>query len=151
MIHSVVKFVLDWLLYLALFPIVFVWFRQIWRILIQRDYSEVALRKGLPPPNPERVAPFIVALNLIAGIVLLGVILSVPAGTMAWDDWVAIAGSTIWVKLMLGWGISRHAHFRADRKAYFAQKAAEKADQGGSDPTLLARASDAHAQNERTD
>lgn len=126
MIHSVVKFVLDWLLYLALFPIVFVWFRQIWRILIKRDYSEVALKKGLPPPNPERVAPFVVALNLIAGVVLLGVIFSVPNGTMAWDDWVAVAGSTIWIKLMVGWGLSRHAHFRAERKAYFAQKEADK-------------------------
>lgn len=141
MIHSVVKFVLDWLLYLALFPIVFVWFRQIWRILISRDYSDVALRKGLPPPNPERVAPFVVALNLIAGIVLLGVILSVPSGSMAWDDWVAIAGSTIWMKLMLGWGISRHAHFRADRKAYFAQKAADQAAKSAANETTHSKAS----------
>ena len=127
MIHAIVKFILDWVLYLALFPIVFVWFRQIWRILIRRDYSEVALRKGVPPPNAEQVAPFVVALNLIAGVVLLGVILSVPAGTMVWDQWVAVAGSTIWIKIMIGFGISRQAHLRADRLAHMAKKAEEKA------------------------
>ena len=33
---------MTWILFLALFPISFVWLRRAWRIVMYRDFSEVA-------------------------------------------------------------------------------------------------------------
>ena len=44
---------LNWILFLALFPIAFFWFRRAWRILFRRDFSEVALKRGMPPADPK--------------------------------------------------------------------------------------------------
>lgn len=157
MFHSLVALVFFALLYVALIPIAFVWFRLIWRVLVWRDYSEVALRKGVAPPNPQQIAPFFVGLNLIAGTILVAVILFVPSAGWAMVnpevfaqssladrlgvvaavpmlayratlfggdlDWVAVAGSTIWIKLMLNWALARHAHLKHE----WAEKAAERA------------------------
>ena len=46
--------ILDWVFLLALFPVSFFWLRRTWRILVQRDFSEVALKKGLPPANADK-------------------------------------------------------------------------------------------------
>jgi hypothetical protein len=109
--------VIFWMLFLALFPISFVWLRRAYRILRNKDYSEVALIRGEPPPNAERFAPFTAAVNLIAGISLLLVILSV----LLWiafgivllnpdfQSWVAVAGSTIWMKIIFDFLVSRQA------------------------------------------
>ncbi len=40
---------LTWILFLAMFPIAFFWLRRAWRIAVRRDFSEVALKGGLPP------------------------------------------------------------------------------------------------------
>jgi hypothetical protein len=105
-----VQVAVSWLLFLALFPITFYWTRNAWRILFKRDYSYVALKRGLPPKNPEKYAPYSAALNLIgAGIVSL-VILGVVTGSMAYATWSAIAGSTIWMKVIFDFILSRQAH-----------------------------------------
>ena len=101
---------LTWILFLALFPIAFFWLRRAWRIAVRRDFSEVALKGGVAPPNPQRFAPYEVALNLIAGVVLVVVIVSVFLGHLDYSTWSAIAGSTIWCKLLAGFALSRHAH-----------------------------------------
>lgn len=160
MFHSIVALIFFALLYVALFPITYVWFRLIWRVVVVRDYSEVALRKGVAPPDAQRIAPFFVGLNLVAGTILLAVILYVPSA--GWDaidaqafaqaaladrlgvvlaipmlaykatifnaaiDWVAVAGSTIWIKLMLGWALARHAHLKHDWAAKAQERAAKK-------------------------
>jgi hypothetical protein len=49
---------MTWILFLALFPIAFYWLRRAWRIIVKRDYSEVALKGGLPPPNAAKYAPY---------------------------------------------------------------------------------------------
>jgi hypothetical protein len=98
------------LFFLALFPITFFWLRRAWRIAVRRDFSEVALRKGEAPPDAARWAPFELAINLVGGAVLLGVILSVLMGWLAYQDWVAIAGSTLWMKIFLSFALARHAH-----------------------------------------
>lgn len=105
-----VSVAMTWLLFLALFPMAFIWLRRVWRIAVRRDFSEVALKGGLPPPNPAKFAPFTLVLNLIAGVIAGFVILGVLLGQMPYETWSAIAGSTIWMKLMFDFIISRHAH-----------------------------------------
>ena len=105
-----VQVAVSWLLFLALFPITFYWTRNAWRILLKRDYSYVALKRGLPPPNPEKYAPYSAALNLIGAGIMVFVILGVVTGTMAYGTWSAIAGSTIWMKVIFDFILSRQAH-----------------------------------------
>lgn len=105
-----VSVALTWILFLALFPIGFVWLRRAWRIVMKRDFSEVALKQGLPPPNPEKFAPYEMAINLVTGIVVVGVIVSVLTGALDYSTWSAIAGITIWTKFLASFALSRHAH-----------------------------------------
>ncbi len=95
---------------LALFPVAFFWLRRAYRILVRRDFSEVALKKGLPPPDPERYAPYEMAINLVGGAVIVLVIVVVLLGLLDYQSWVAVAGSTLWVKLFASFALSRQAH-----------------------------------------
>lgn len=109
--------VIFWILFLALFPISFVWLRRAYRIIHNKDYSEVALIRGEPPPNPARYAPFTATVNLLAGLALVYVIVSI----IVWiafgivmmnpdfQNWVAVAGSTLWLKIIFDFLISRQA------------------------------------------
>jgi small-conductance mechanosensitive channel len=109
---------LTWILFLALFPISFIWLRRAWRIVVRRDFSEVALKRGLSPEQPEKFAPFTAAINLVAGIVLVFVIVGVALGQMEYAVWSAIAGSTIWMKIFADFILGRHAHpFAFGKKA----------------------------------
>ena len=101
---------LNWILFLALFPIAFFWFRRAWRILFKRDFSEVALKGGMPPANPARYAPFTLAINLIGGVVIVFTIFGIVTGSMDFDTWTATAGVTIWFKFFADYIVSRHAH-----------------------------------------
>lgn len=104
-------YIFNWLFLLALFPVTFFWLRRAWRILIRRDFSEVALKKGVPPPDAARYAPYEMGLNLVGGVVMLGVLVSVLGfQSLAQEQWVAIAGSTLWLKLMGAFALGRHAH-----------------------------------------
>ena len=111
-----VSLALNWILFLALFPIAFYWLRRAWRILVSRDFSEVALKHGEPPPQPEKFAPYDGVLHLLAGGVCVYVIGAVLLTAMPYDTWTAIAGSTIWIKLMLGFALSRHAHAKLTKR-----------------------------------
>ncbi|MBK5206548.1 MAG: hypothetical protein JJD98_14425, partial [Polaromonas sp.] len=71
-----VSVALTWILFLALFPMAFFWLRRAWRILVGRDFSEVALKHGESPPDPAKFAPYDMAVNLIAGAVIVGVIIA---------------------------------------------------------------------------
>jgi hypothetical protein len=95
---------------LALFPVAFFWLRRAYRILIKRDFSEVALKKGLPPPNAEKYAPYEMVINLIGGGVILVVIGTVLLGGLDYQSWIALAGSTLWVKIFASFALSRQAH-----------------------------------------
>lgn len=101
---------MTWILFLALFPMAFFWLRRAWRIFFKRDFSEVALKGGLPPANAAKFAPYTAAVNLIAGSVAVTVIFLVVVGGVAYDVWTAIAGSTIWLKFFADFIVSRHAH-----------------------------------------
>lgn len=104
---------LTWILFLALFPIAFFWLRRAWRIIVKRDFSEVALKRGQSPPNPAKFAPYEAAVNLVAGVVTMVVIVSVLLGQLDYSTWSAIAGSTIWCKFFMDFALSRHAHASA--------------------------------------
>lgn len=108
---------LTWILFLALFPISFFWLRRAWRIGVRRDYSEVALKRGVPPPDPRKFAPFELALNLLSGIAIVVAIVLVVFGLADYATWSAIAGSTIWIKFLLGFALARHAHASFRRSA----------------------------------
>lgn len=113
-----VSVALTWILFLALFPMTFFWLRRAWRILAKRDFSEVALKHGEPPADPERWAPYEMAINGVAGVVVVFVIVSVVAVGVPYATWTAIAGSTIWCKFFASFALSRHAHaFGAKKKA----------------------------------
>ena len=65
---------ITWILFLALFPMVFFWLRRVWRIVVKKDFSEVALKGGLPPANAQKYAPYEAAINLVAGGIALATI-----------------------------------------------------------------------------
>jgi hypothetical protein len=101
---------LTWIMFLALFPIGFFWLRRAWRIIVRRDFSEVALKRGDPPHNAAKFAPFAAAINFICGIVVVFVIVGVIAVGIEFDTWSAIAGITLWGKFFADFILSRHAH-----------------------------------------
>lgn len=101
---------LNWILFLALFPISFFWLRRAWRIVVRKDFSEVALKRGKSPANPGKFAPYAAAINLLCGISTVFVIFGVLSARLDYDTWSAIAGSTLWMKFMLDFALSRHAH-----------------------------------------
>jgi hypothetical protein len=105
-----VSVALTWLLFLALFPMAFFWLRRAWRILVRRDFSDVALRRGELPPEPVRWAPYAAAINGVAGTVAVCVIGGVALAALPYETWTAIAGSTVWCKFFLDFALSRHAH-----------------------------------------
>ncbi len=111
--------VITWLLFLALFPLSFFWLRRARRILIDKNYSEVALKRGLPPENPAKFALIAGLINLIAGGIAVWIIVGVPfyiatgieiGPFTAYQDWSAVGGVTIWSKLMADFILSRYAH-----------------------------------------
>jgi hypothetical protein len=104
-------YIFNWLFLLVLLPVSFFWMRRAWRIFFRRDFSEVALKRGLPPQNPERYAPYEMLLCLFCASVLIGVLVAVLGfQALARDDWMAIAGITLWTKLLASFALSRHAH-----------------------------------------
>jgi len=102
---------MTWILFLALFPITFFWLRRAWRILVSKNYSEVALKRGESPGNPAKYAPYAAAINLIGSAALIYAIFGVISATLAYETWSAIAGSTIWLKLICDFALGRQAHF----------------------------------------
>jgi len=113
---------LTWILFIALFPISWIWLRRAWRIFIGKDYSEVALSRGVSPPNAAHYAPWTGVLNMVAGLALVYVILSILIGGMSYETWSALAGSTIWLKIILDFVIGRQARMSAE----FAAKTKSK-------------------------
>lgn len=112
-----VSVALTWILFLALFPIGFFWLRRAWRIIMRRDFSDVALKRGEPPPNPEKFAPYTAIENLVGGIVIACVIVGVLTASLEYETWSALAGVTIFFKIIADFIISRHAHPVVRRKA----------------------------------
>lgn len=105
-----VSVAMTWILFLALFPMAFFWLRRAWRIVVRRDWSEVALKRGESPPNPQRFAWAEALINATAGALAVLVIVGVLFMQWPYDTWSAVAGSTIWCKIFASFALSRHAH-----------------------------------------
>ena len=103
--NTYVSLALNWILFLALFPMAFFWLRRAWRILGRRDFSEVALKRGEAPPDAARWAPYEMAINGVAGVVIVFVIVGVLVVGLPFDTWTAVAGSTIWCKFFAGFAL----------------------------------------------
>ena len=113
---SYISLAMAWILFIALFPMAFIWLRRGWRIAVKRDFSEVALKRGVPPDNPQKYAPYAAAVNLVAGVVVVTVIFGVVAALYDYGTWSAMAGITIWLKLTADFILSRQAHLFAVKK-----------------------------------
>lgn len=105
-----VNVALTWILFLALFPMAFFWLRSAWRIVVCKDYSDVALKRGIPPDHPAKFAPYAFVISFMAGIATVIVILSVMIGQADYKTWTAMAGIIIWCKMIANFILSRHAH-----------------------------------------
>lgn len=101
---------LIWLMFLALFPMAFIWLRRAWRIFVRHDFSEVALKRGELPANAAKYAPYAAAINFVCGIVIVYVIFGVVVLALPFDTWSAMAGMTIWGKFIADFILNRHAH-----------------------------------------
>ena len=65
----------------------------------------------MPAPNAARYARHELLINLTGGLVLVGVLVAVLGfQALERDDWVAIAGSTLWLKFFASFALGRHAH-----------------------------------------
>jgi len=102
--------ILTWVLFLALFPMVFFWSRNAWKIFFNKDYSHVALKKGQSPINPKKWAPFAGAINFIAALVALWTIIGIVVLGYPYSQWSAMAGVTIWCKIFADWILRSQAH-----------------------------------------
>ena len=111
------RLALRWILFLGLFPLSFIWLRRAWQIIVRHDYSEVALKGGEPPADAARFAPYTAAVDLIAGGIMAAVILLVLGAFIDYETWTAVAGSTIWLKFIADYIVSRHAHPILKRKS----------------------------------
>ena len=119
-----ISIAITWLLFLALFPMAFFWLRRAYRIFIKKDYSEVALKRGEAPANPEKWAPATGIVNLAAGATALVTIIGVLLALMPYKTWSAIAGVTLWFKVFADYIVSRQAHpFELGRKKDQQKKA----------------------------
>ena len=105
-----VSVAMNWILFLALFPIAFFWLRRAWRILVRGDYSEVAVKRGEPPANAAKFAPYAAIINLVAGVVIVYVIFGVVVLGLSFESWTSIAGITLWSKFLADFILRRHAH-----------------------------------------
>jgi len=114
-----ISIAITWMLFLALFPMAFIWLRRAWRIFIKHDYSEVALKGGESPPNPKKWAPATGIVNLAAGgtaLVTIVCVIALPT-LFPYKTWSSIAGVTLWMKIFADFIVSRQAHpFELGRK-----------------------------------
>lgn len=112
-----ISIAITWMLFLALFPMAFIWLRRAWRIFVKHDYSEVALKRGESPPNPKKWAPATGIVNLVAGGTALVTIICVILALFPYKTWSSIAGVTLWMKIFADFIVSRQAHpFELGRK-----------------------------------
>ena len=147
--NSIALDVLNYIMLFGLLPISFFWLRRAFKIAIKKDYSFVALKRGVPPDNPKKYAPFSLAINLIAGLVLAGLFIYIlvsglveyfdkfstaeiassklhfilalslygsKASSNIYQTWTSIVGSTIWLKLIFDFILSRQAHLNMKKK-----------------------------------
>lgn len=101
---------ISWIMFLGLFLLAIYWLRRAWLIGVKKDYSNVALKRGLPPKEPERYAKYSLFINLVGGLIFVIVILLVVIIGLEYKQWTSIAGITLWMKFLADFALSRKAH-----------------------------------------
>jgi len=109
-IENSIAVALKWILFFGLFPMSFLWLRRAYRIFIKKDYSEVALKHGESPENPEKWAIHSGIVNLAAGGTALFAIIGIFGAFLSYETWSAMAGITLWMKIFADFIVSRMAH-----------------------------------------
>ena len=106
--------IINYAMFIGLMLISFLWLRKAWKVGIKKDMSLVALKQGESPKHPEKYTVATIVVNLIAGLILLAVFVFVLLTGLYtfYSTWTAIAGSTIWMKFIGEFIISRQAHFK---------------------------------------
>ena len=130
-----VSVAMTWILFLALFPMAFIWLRRAWRIFIKKNYSDVALKHGQAPANQAKWGTTVGMINLIAGGICIWIIIGVPtwigSGILLgpfkeYDSWSAVAGITIWGKIFADFIVKMQAHpFKFGKKNKAEQSKAD--------------------------
>lgn len=108
--YEYIHLILTWVLFLALFPISFFWLRKAYRIGVKKDYSLVAMKRGVPAPHPRKFIIPEIVLHTMASLLVMYAIYGVVVGGWHYNDWTALAGGTIWCKILFSFVLSRHAH-----------------------------------------
>ena len=108
--YAYIHLALTWILFLALFPISFLWLRKAYRIGIKKDYSLVAMKRGVPAPNPRKFIVPEIVLHTVAALLVIYALYGVIVGGWHYNEWTALAGSAIWCKILFSFVIARHAH-----------------------------------------
>lgn len=108
--YAYIHLALTWILFLALFPISFLWLRKAYRIAVKKDYSLVAMKRGVPAPNPRKFIVPEIVLHTVAALLVIYALYGVIVGGWHYNEWTALAGSAIWCKILFSFVIARHAH-----------------------------------------
>ena len=108
--YAYIHLALTWILFLALFPISFLWLRKAYRIAVKKDYSLVAMKRGVPAPNPRKFIVPEIVLHTLAALLVIYALYGVIVGGWHYNEWTALAGSAIWCKILFSFVIARHAH-----------------------------------------
>jgi len=112
-----VAFAMKWILFIGLLPMSFIWLRRAYKIFIKKNYSEVALKHGEPPENPEKWSLHTGLVNLAAGSVALFTFIGVLGAFLTYETWSMLAGVTLWMKIFADFIVSRQAHpFKLGKK-----------------------------------
>lgn len=102
--------VFAWLLLLLAVALAALCFRRAWTVLVQRNFAEVAVLRGESPAEPERWAPYAVAIHLLAGGVMSAAVISALLGWAAFANWSSVIGLTLWFYLLALHVLARRAH-----------------------------------------
>tara|TARA_S200000501_G_C20652354_1_gene668064 strand:- start:116 stop:448 length:333 start_codon:yes stop_codon:yes gene_type:complete len=107
-----IEIAINWILFLALFPLAYFWLKKAWKIYVKKDFSEIALKFGSSPSDPSKYALISFIVNVFAGIFAVIIIILIPSIPLEAKIWTEFAGILIWLKIFIDFIISRHAHFK---------------------------------------
>ncbi len=105
-----VSMALNWLLIMALIGASIFWIIRAKKILIDKDFSFVALKGGEPPPNPAKWAPYSAVINILGALGGIGTVLGVFFFQLDLETWTMYGGITIWGKIIADFALARTAH-----------------------------------------
>ncbi|PPE69109.1 hypothetical protein IS481_02470 [Caldimonas thermodepolymerans] len=101
---------LAWLLLLLGIALAALCLKRAWTIIVRRNFAEVAVRRGQPPRDPERWAPYAAGIHLVCGALMTGAVLAALLGLAPYATWTGTIGLTLWGYLLALHLLARAAH-----------------------------------------